>query len=103
MWFRKRKCKWNTYRKIKLELEIIKEKIIRKSPNINIKQHKVHKFILIFQELLNQIKLDNIQDYNSKEETHTEDGIWDILTSIGQELYKFFQHDINSLELPEIV
>ena len=92
------------YRKIKLELEIFKEKIIRKSPtNINIKQHKVHKVILIFQELLNQIKLDNIQDYNSKEETHTEDGIWDKLTSIGQELYKFFQRDINSLELPEIV
>ena len=63
---------------------------MRKSPNINIKQQEVQKFILIFQESLNQRKLDNIQDYNSIEETDAEDGIKDILTSTGEELHNFF-------------
>ena len=61
-------------KKIKLEQEIIKEKIYKKQPLFDIKEHEVQIFILIFQELLNQIK--NRQKVKKKQIQKTDSKIY---------------------------
>ena len=52
---------------------------------------------------MNQIKEYHSNSSNTKEEKDTVDRIKEILVSIGEELFKFLQRDIDSLELPDII
>lgn len=40
---------------------------------------------------------------SNSQETDTEDGIKDLLATIGDEICKFLQEDIDSLNLPNII
>ena len=84
--FRNRKRRTNTQKKIKLQHQKIQENIRNKRPDIDIKEHEIQKFILIFQELIKQIKLNQDLQSNIKEEEDSTDRIKDILTSTGEEL-----------------
>ena len=89
---------------MKLESKIIKEAILRENLKFDIKSHKLKEFLLIFDTLTNQIKEhDKDENSNDKKAVDTDNGIKDILVSIGEEVFKFLQRHINSLDLPDII
>ena len=84
--------------------QLKKKQTLYKRLDIDIKQHEMQKFILIFLEAINKIKLKkNNKDSNNKEETDTDDETKDISAKSGGGLYKFLQRDIDWLELSEII
>ena len=54
-------------KKTKLEKEIIQDAILKDSPKFDIKNHKLEKFLIIFDALINQIK-EQHKDENSNDE-----------------------------------
>ena len=54
-------------KKTKLEKEIIQDAILKDSPKFDIKNHKLEKFVIIFDALINQIK-EQHKDENSNDE-----------------------------------
>ena len=84
--------------------QLKKKQTLYKRLDIDIKQHEMQKFILIFLEAINKIKLKkNNKDSNNKEDTDTDDETKDISAKSGGGLYKFLQRDIDWLELSEII
>ena len=87
-----------------MESKIIKEAILKDNPIFDIKKSWIEKFLIIFDVLINQIKEhDKDENSNDKKEVDTEDEIKDISVSIGEEIFKFLQRDIDSLDLPDII
>ena len=54
-------------KKTKLEKEIIQDAILKDSPKFDIKNHKLEKFLIIFDASINQIK-EQHKDENSNDE-----------------------------------
>ena len=69
----------------------------------NIKDQEIHKFLIIFEEILRQIKRKEQMEIDIEEEGDSTDGIRDTIKVVSIEIYKFLQQDIDSLDLPEII
>ena len=82
-------------KKIKLEHELISEKINKNHPDINIPEHEIDKFLLIFNLLL-----ETSLSKDETEVTDAEDGIQGIILTVGKSLLKLLKGNIESLKLP---
>ena len=79
-------------KKIKLEHKLISDKIYKNHPDIDISEHEIHKFLLIFSLLL-----DTSLNKDEIDSTDAEDGIRDIIVMVGKTLL------IESLKLPAVI
>ena len=83
-------------KKIKLENDIIIDKIKEHYEDIDISEHEVHKFLLIFHTLMEAI--------NSEENLEEADGvITDTFALIISKLSDLLRQNIDSLKLPAIL
>ena len=83
-------------KKIKLENDIIIDKIKEHYKDIDISEHEVHKFLLIFHTLMEAI--------NSEENLEEADGvITDTFALIISKLSDLLRQNIDSLKLPAIL
>ena len=82
--------------KINLEHKLISVTISNKYPEINIDDHEIQKFLLIFNSLLEaELNKENTED--------SEDGIPAILITIATKLLEHLHNNIDSLKLPKII
>ena len=83
-------------KKIKQENEIILDKVKDIDKNININQHEVEKFLLIFHSLM--------QTVNSEEGLDKPDGtVTDAILQIVLKISELLKNNIDSLKLPEFL
>ena len=83
-------------KKIKVENDIIIDKIKEHYENIDISEHEVHKFLLIFHTLMEAV--------NSEENLEETDGvITDTFALIISKLSDLLRQNIDSLKLPAIL
>ena len=83
-------------KKIKLENDMIINKIKNSYKDIDINEHEVHKFLLIFHTLMEAV--------NSEEKLEETDGvITDTISLIVSKLRELLKRNINSLKLPTIL
>ena len=83
-------------KKIKQENEIILDKVKDIDKNININQHEVEKFLLIFHSLM--------QTVNSEECLDKPDGtVTDAILQIVLKISELLKNNIDSLKLPEFL
>ena len=82
-------------KKIKLEHKLISEKINKNHPDINIPEHEIDKFLLIFSLLL-----ETSLSKDETEVTDAEDGIQGIILTVGKSLLKLLKGNIESLPTP---
>ena len=83
-------------KKIKLENEMILDKIKDIDENININQHEVQKFLLIFHSLM--------QTINSEEGLEKLDGtVTDAILQIVLKTNEILKNNIDSLKFPEFL
>ena len=84
------------FKKIKLEHKLISVTFINKHPEIDIDDHIIQQFLLIFNLLLQaELNKENVED--------SEDGIPDILITFAAKLLELLHNDIDSLKLPKII
>ena len=88
-------------KKIKLEQKMILYNIVKEYPNIDIEDHEIKKFILIFhillKTLLNNDKLKEIKALD------TEDGVRDTILLVVTKLINLLKGNIDSLKLPKLI
>ena len=86
------------------KFQLDKKMLIKNTPKANtnsdIANQEIENFLKIFSVVINQIK--NEGKSNNKV-TYAEDGIKDMLLTIGEEIYKLLQQDIDLFNLPEII
>ena len=82
-------------KKIKLEHRLISEKINKNYPDINIPEHEIDKFLLIFSLLL-----ETSLSKDETEVTDAENGIQGIILTVGKSLLKLLKGNIESLPTP---
>ena len=85
-------------KRIKLENELITNKLKDIDKNFGINQHEVEKFLLIF-HLLQQ----TVNSPNTEEDVDDKDGIPDTILKIGLKLTELLKNNIKSLKIPEIL
>ena len=79
-----------------MDFENLQEKIDRFKKDYNLKQEEIHKYLTMFQEIVDQI--------NNKQETgDSEEGIKDMIKTVDGEIANFLNQDINSSDFPEII
>ena len=84
-------------KKIKLEQKLLLVAISNKHSEIDINDHEIQKFLLIF-NLLIEAESDKIS--NGKD---AEDGIPDILITIAAKLLQLLHINVDTLKLPDII
>ena len=84
----------NLRKKIKLENDLTRDKLKGINKELDIDQHEVGKFLLIFHLLM--------QSVNSEENFGDTDGIPDLILKIVLEISELLKNNIDSLKLPEI-
>ena len=82
-------------KKIKLENELIWDKIKNVNKEINLNQHEVEKFLLIFHTL--------VENINSEESLDNTDGVSDVILTIVLKITELLKKNIDSLKIPEIL
>ena len=82
-------------KKIKLENELIWDKIKNVNKEINVNQHEVEKFLLIFHTL--------VENINSEESLDNTDGVSDVILTIVLKITELLKKNIDSLKIPEIL
>ena len=82
-------------KKIKLENELIWDKIKNVNKEINVNQHEVEKFLLIFHTL--------VENINSEESLDNTDGVSDMILTIVLKITELLKKNIDSLKIPEIL
>ena len=82
-------------KKIKLENELIWDKIKNVNKEINVNQHEVEKFLLIFHTL--------VENINSEESLDNTDGVSDVMLTIVLKITELLKKNIDSLKIPEIL
>ena len=93
------KITWHS-KKIRLGNKLIIERIYKQNPDFDLKNYKLEKILIIFDNLMSQIRENNSKTSNCEEEKYTPDGIKGIFISTGEEFCKFLQRYIESLDLP---
>ena len=91
----------NSSKKIKLEQKLISEKIDKDFPDMDIQEHEINKFILIFHTLLNTSLKDN--KLSEVKALDAEDSVQDTILLIVSKLITHLKGNINSLKLPAII
>ena len=84
-------------KKIKLEHKLISEKISKNHPDIDVHEHEVYKFLLVFNEIL-ETSLNDATDL-----TDSGDGIQDNILTIDKSLLKLLKGNMESLQLPAVL
>lgn len=87
-------------KKFQLDKKMLIKNTLKANTNSDIANQEIENFLKIFSVVINQIK--NEGKSNNKV-THAEDGIKDMLLTIGEEIYKLLQQDIDLFNLPEII
>ena len=82
-------------KKIKLENELIWDKIKNVNKEINVNQHEVEKFLSIFHTL--------VENINPEESLDNTDGVSDVILTIVLKITKLLKKNIDSLKIPEIL
>ena len=82
-------------KKIKLENELIWDKIKNVNKEINVNQHKVEKFLSIFHTL--------VENINPEESLDNTDGVSDVILTIVLKITELLKKNIDSLKIPEIL
>ena len=84
-------------KKIKLEHKLISEKISKNHPDIDVHEHEIYKFLLVFNEIL-ETSLNDATDL-----TDSVDGMEDNILIFGKSLLKLLKGNIELLQLPGIL
>ena len=79
-------------KRIRLEHILISEKINKNYPDIDISQHEINKFPLIFSTLLETLN-------DATKSTDAEDRIQDVILTVGRGLLKLLKGNMDSLKL----
>lgn len=87
-------------KKFQLDKKMLIKNTLKANTNSDIANQEIENFVKIFSVVINQIK--NEGKSNNKV-TYAEDGIKDMLLTIGEEIYKLLQQDIDLFNLPEII
>ena len=82
-------------KKIKLENELIWDKIKNVNEEFNVNQHEVEKFLLIFHILMENV--------NSEESSDSTGGVSDVILTIILKITELLKKNIDSLKIPEIL
>ena len=82
-------------KKIKLENELIWDKIKDVNEKLNVNEHEVEKFLLIFHILMENV--------NSEESLDSTDGVSDVVLTIVLKITEILKKNIDSLKIPEIL
>ena len=82
--------------KIKLETDLILDKVQEIEPEIDMNEHEVHKFLLIFHTL--------VQAINSNEPQEEKDGLMtDVILQIVNTIIQLLKNNIDSLNIPAVL
>ena len=82
--------------KIKLETDLILDKVQEIEPDIDMNEHEVHKFLLIFHTL--------VQAINSNEPQEEKDGLMtDVILQIVNTIIQLLKNNIDSLNIPAVL
>ena len=82
--------------KIKLETDLILDKVQEIEPEIDMNEHEVHKFLLIFHTL--------VQTINSNEPQEETDGLMtDVILQIVNTIIQLLKNNIDSLNIPAVL
>ena len=87
-------------KKFQFDKKMLIKNTLKANTNSDIANQEIENFLKIFSVVINQIK--NEGKSNNKV-TYAEDGIKDMLLTIGEEIYKLLQQDIDLFNLPEII
>ena len=83
-------------KKIKLETDLILDKVQEIGQNINISEHEVHKSLLIFHTL--------VQTIDSNEQQEETDGLMtDVILQIVSTIIQLLKNNIDSLNIPAVL
>ena len=82
---------FNNFKRLKVDFDDINAIIKEKHPDIDITNHKIFKFLTIFEALLYSKDIEN---------TDSEDGVQDIIILVVTTLLKLLKENINKLDLP---
>lgn len=73
---------------------------LKANTNSDIANQEIENSLKIFSMVINQIEKEG---KSINKVTYAEDGIKDMLLTIGEEIYKLLQQDFDTLNLPEII
>ena len=82
-------------KKIKLEIELICDKIKNVNEEFNVNEHKVEEFLLIFHNLMENV--------NSEESLANTDGVSDVILTIVLKITELLKKNIDSLKISEFL
>ena len=88
----------NLRKKSKIEQDAISEKIAEKHPTMNIDEHEMENFLLVFHLLL-----EANTDLTKEEETDNTDRVPEIIVTITNRLTKLLQDNIDSLNIADVL
>ena len=75
-------------KKVKLEHKLISEKISKNHPDIDVHEHEIYKFLLIFNEILETLN-------DATDLTDSKYGMQDNILAVGKSLLKFLKATLN--------
>ena len=84
-------------KKIKLEHNLISKNITKNHPEIDISDHEIQMFLLIFNLLIESLSLEDQLEVDS------EDGIQDIIITVATKLLKLLRGNKESLKLSKVL
>ena len=88
-------------KKIKVEQKLISDNITKNHPDIDITEHEIKKFVLIFHLLLmTSLNDDELTELKALD---TEDGVQDTILLIVTKLLSLLKRNIEALKLPKLI
>ena len=88
-------------KKIKVEQKLISDNITKNYPDIDITEHEIKKFVLIFHLLL--MTSSNDDELTELKALDTEDGVQDTILLILTKLLNHLKGNIETLKLPKLI
>ena len=88
-------------KKIKVEQKLISDNITKNYPDIDITEHEIKKFVLIFYLLL--MTSSNDDELTELKALDTEDGVQDTILLILTKLLNHLKGNIETLKLPKLI
>ena len=88
-------------KKIKVEQKLISDNITKNYPDIDITEHEIKKFVLIFYLLL--MTSSNDDELTELKALDTEDGVQDTILLIVTKLLSHLKGNIETLKLPKLI
>ena len=82
-------------KKIKLEHKLVSEKSSKNHPDIDISDHEVSKFLLIFNTLHENSLAEETESTDETKSTDAEDGVQDVILMVSIGLLKLLRETLN--------